>query len=122
MADHEHGEPLMVRKLTGFMSLSPELYEGMMNAMLSTTIIGGTRLTDEERAEVQRAHEARWAEAQADYQATRELCASQPAALAALDVHHPEDHYGISCALSESEEYDTEWPCSTYAAIRDAVK
>lgn len=121
MADTEHDEPLTARKLTAFMPLTAELYEAMVNTMLSTTIIGGTRLTDEERAEMRRAHEARWADVQADYQRTRDACAGQPAALAALDLHNPVDHYGINCELSESEEYPTDWPCSTYEAIKGTL-
>jgi hypothetical protein len=121
MADHEHGEPLIAQKLPGSFLLPAEVYEDMMDTLLSTTIIGGTRLTDEERAEMQRAHEARLADVQADYQRTREACTGQPAALAALDVHHPIDNYGIVCDLSESDEWSTDWPCSTYEAIKGAV-
>jgi hypothetical protein len=115
-------EPLTATKLTGFMHLSPELYTDLVSSMLSTTIIVGTLPTDAEREEMRQRHEAEWVAVQAEYERTCELCTGQPAALAALDVHHPEDHYGISCALSESEEYDTEWPCSTYVAIRDAAR
>lgn len=117
MADTEHDEPLTARKLTAFIQMPTELYDQMLSTAFQFAIVG-TQPTEAERAEMRRAHEARWAEVQADYQATRERCAGQPAALAALDVHHPIDRYGIVCDLAESDELPTDWPCSTYEAIK----
>lgn len=119
----QHSEPLTARKLSTPMLVSREdldyaaAYQAYQRAWEA--------MTPEQRAAAQaeqnrRAAEA-FADAQADWQATRDRLADNPQAVAVLDVHQPEAASGApQCSLSESEEWGTEWPCSTYTAIKDA--
>ena len=82
-------------------------------------------LTPQQQAAIQAEREreaaANLADAQADWRATCDRLTGNAPALAALAVHHPEaGDYGPACALWESDEYDTDWPCSTYTAIKEA--
>lgn len=117
MTGQDQAKPLTARKLVSWIPYSDE----MLSMALSTPLIIGQPYTEEELAEMRREHEAHLNEVQTDYQRTRELCASQPAALAVLDLHRPHDHYGIECDVSEYDELPTDWPCSTYEAVRNAV-
>lgn len=115
-------EPLLVEKASAWITMPQGLYDELLANSLGAPLIIGTPLTDEERAEMRRQHDAEMAAVQADYEVTRAACAGQPAALAVLDLHKPHDHYGPECEVSENDELPTDWPCSTFTAIRDALK
>lgn len=87
--------------------------------------------TAEEEAAGKAAHAA-WkakraeqvAAAVAEWQQVRKQYADSPAVLAVLDIHQPDPDGRLECTHPvfgyEGDEED--WPCSTYEAIRDAVR
>lgn len=107
-------EALNVRKIATFVPFPTALLEQALSARL----VGPP--SPEQQEENRRRAEAERAEAHADYQATRTRLADNPQALAALDLHHPAEDGWPHCVFAEYDEYDTEWPCATYTAIKEA--
>jgi hypothetical protein len=110
-------EPLHAQKPTSGFLIPAEFVNDIIGHVLDTTISG--KPTDADREEMRQRHEAEKLDRHNDYQRTRALCAGQPAAIAVLDIHQPDDcGYCTGCPY---DEYEEPWECATYTAIKKAV-
>lgn len=134
VAQAAFAQPILVRKVAVCVPMTPELLaevDEMREAQnLMVRLLNGTA-TAEERAEHEvrkAAHQvergAAHAAAVAEWEQLRARYADSPAVLAVLDIHQPAVDGSLECQHPVSGwEADAEgWPCSTYEAIRDAVK
>lgn len=95
-------------------------YQNLIEVALNARLVG--EQSDEERESNRRAAAQARLDARNDWTATRNRYADVPALLAVLELHQPKDdnHGWPECSYAESDEYATEWPCSTYTAIKEA--
>lgn len=125
--------PLMVHKMTACVPMTPELLteaveireaQALMLRLLDGTATPEERAAaDERKARYKAEREAKHDAAVAEWEQVRARYADVPAVLAALDIHQPDDER-LECQhpIGGWEADPEDWPCSTYVAIRDAVK
>jgi hypothetical protein len=124
--------PLFARKITAVVPMTPEMATEIAenNNLLTAAWEAAKawdRLSPEEKARIQAERDAeaaaKYAEAEADWQATCLRLADNPQAAAALVIHQPERHVNeVHCAhpVDGAEAECEDWPCGTYTAIKEA--
>jgi hypothetical protein len=126
--------PLLARKVSMVVPMTPELLaeaQEMSDAQaLMVRLLDGTATpeeqaaADERKARYKAERDAKHAAAVAEWEATRARYADSPAVLAVLDIHQPDEDGHLECQHPyfgwESDAED--WPCSTYEAIKEAVR
>lgn len=120
-----------VTKITAIIPTTPELIAEQADIragyQLMHRIMSGTATPEEitqyeaRKAADKAETDQRRTTAITEWQQLRERYADMPAVIAVLDIHRPDGSDHLECELSEEDELPTDWPCSTYQAIRNAV-